>query len=135
MHLLSIEDTRFCEVFEVLVVSEDLDQESCLFEPVLPILKSLHNCESFFIRYSIITFSWVHQFQHETDWMMSIIHLFLGQDGSIHIIQHIGFHLELSIQIGVCKNRSLTDLPFQEFKGTMLIFGPLPGLVLLEKVM
>ena len=66
---------------------------------------------------------------------MSIICLFLGQDSPISIIQCIGFHLELSIWIGVYKNRSLTNSPFQEFKGTMLVFGPLPGLVLLEEIM
>ena len=33
------------------------------------------------------------------------------------------------------ENRSLTDLPFEEFKGTMLVFSPLPGLVLLEEIM
>ena len=50
--------------------------------------------------------------------MVSIIHLFLGQDGSIGIIWNIGFHLELLIQIGVHENGSLTDSPFEEFKST-----------------
>ena len=67
--------------------------------------------------------------------MALIICLFLGQDGSVSIIQCISFHLELSIRIGVNENRSLTNLPFQEFEGAMLIFGPLPGLVLLEEIM
>ena len=31
--------------------------------------------------------------------------------------------------------RSLTDLQLEKFKGVLLIFGPLPGLILLEKVM
>ena len=59
-HLLSIENMRFCKVFKVLVVREDLDWELCLFEPVSPILKSLHNCKSLFIRYSIVVFGQVH---------------------------------------------------------------------------
>ena len=29
----------------------------------------------------------------------------------------------------------LLHLPFQKFEGTMLIFSPLPGLVLLEEIM
>ena len=66
VHLPSIENTRFCKVFEVLVVSENLDQEFCSFEPVSPILKSLHDCEGLLIRYTVVVFSWVHRFQHET---------------------------------------------------------------------
>ena len=65
---------------------------------------------------------------------MLIIRLFLGQDGSVGIIQCISFHSELSIQIGMHENRSLTNLPLQEIEGTMLIFSPLPGLVLLEEI-
>ena len=126
---------RFHKIFKVLVVSEDLDWELCSFEPVSPILKSFYNCECLLIRYSIVALSWIHQFQHETDWMMLIIHLFLGQDGSISVIQCIGFHSELSIQIGVHENRSLTNSPFQEFEGAMLVLGPLLGLVLLEEIM
>ena len=59
-HLSSIENMRFCEVFELLVVSEDLDQELCSFKPVLPILKPLYNGESLLIRYSVVVFSWIH---------------------------------------------------------------------------
>jgi hypothetical protein len=37
-HLAPIENARSCEVFEVLVVSEDLDQQSCSLEPMSPVL-------------------------------------------------------------------------------------------------
>ena len=126
---------RLCEIFKVLVVSEDLDRKFHLFEPVSPILESLYDCERLLIRYSVVAFGWVHQFQHETNQVMLIICLFLGQDSSIGIIQCIGFHSELLIQISVHENRSLTNSPLQEFKGAMLIFSPLPGLVLLEEIM
>ena len=135
VHLSSIENMRLRKIFEILVVSEDLNWKFCSLEPVSPILKSLHNRESLLIRYPVVMFSWVHRFQHEADWVVSIIHLFLGQDSSISVIRCIGFHSELSIQIGVNKNGSLTNSPFQELKGTMLVFGPLPGLVLLEEIM
>ena len=59
-HLSSIENVRFCKVFKVLVVSEDLEWEFCSFEPVLPILKSFYNCEHLFIRYSVVAFGWIH---------------------------------------------------------------------------
>ena len=135
VHLSSIENTRLCKILEILVVSEDLNWKFRLLEPVLPILKSLHDCKSLLIWYSVVTFSWVHRFRHEADRMVLIIRLFLRQDSSVSVIRCIGFHLELSIRIGVNKNGSLTNLPFQEFEGAMLVFGPLPGLVLLEEVM
>ena len=134
VHLLSIENTRLREILEILVVSEDLNQKFHSLKPVSPILESLHNRESLLIQYSIVTFSWVHRFQHEADRMVSIIRLFLGQDGSVSVIQCISFHSELSIQISMNENRSLTNSPFQEFKGAMLVFSPLPGLVLLEEI-
>ena len=59
-HMLPIENMRFHKVFEVLVVSEDLDQEFCSFKPVLPILKSFNYCESLLVRDSIVTFGQVH---------------------------------------------------------------------------
>ena len=61
-HLSSIENMRLREIFKILVVSEDLDQKFCSLEPVSPILKSLHNCESLLIWYSIVAFGWVHRF-------------------------------------------------------------------------
>ena len=134
-HLSSIENTRLREILEILVVSEDLNWKFRLLKPVLPILKSLHNRKSLLIWYSVVMFGRVHRFRHEADRMVSIIRLFLGQDGSISIIRCISFHLELSIRVGVNENGSLTNSPFQEFEGAMLVFGPLPGLVLLEEVM
>ena len=133
-HLSSIENTRLHEIFEILVVSEDLNWKLRSLEPVSPILKSLHDCESLLIWYSVVVFGRVHRFRHETDWVVSIIHLFLRQDGSVSVIRCIGFHSELSIRIGVNENRSLTNSPFQEFEGAMLVFSPLPGLVLLEEI-
>ena len=135
VHLSSIENPRLHEILKILVVSEDLNRKFHLLEPVSPILESLHDRESLLIWYSVVTFSQVHRFRHEADRMVSIIRLLLGQDGSISVIRCIGFHLELSIQVGVNENGSLTNLPFQEFKGAMLVFSPLPGLVLLEEIM
>ena len=134
-HLSSIENTRLCEILEILVVSEDLNWKFRSLEPVLPILESLHNRESLLIWYSVVMFGWVHRFRHEANWMVLIICLLLGQDGSVSVIRCIGFHSELSIQVGVNENRSLTNSPFQEFEGAMLVFSPLPGLVLLEEIM
>ena len=85
-HLSSIENTRLHEILEILVVSEDLNRKFRSLEPVLPILESLHDRESLLIWYSVVTFGWVHRFQHEANWMVSIIRLFLGQDGSISVI-------------------------------------------------
>ena len=85
-HLSSIENMRLCEIFEILVVSEDLNWKLCSLKPVSPILKSLHDCKSLLIWYSIVAFGWVHRFRHETNQVVSIIRLFLGQDSSISII-------------------------------------------------
>jgi hypothetical protein len=43
-HLLSIEDVGPCEVFQVLVVSEDLDWQFCLLKPMSPVLQTLNDC-------------------------------------------------------------------------------------------
>ena len=64
-----------------------------------------------------------------------IISLFLREDGSICIVPSIGFHLELSVGIGMHEYWSLTDSQLEKFKGVLLVFSPLPGLILLEKVM
>ena len=66
---------------------------------------------------------------------MAVISLFLGKNSSIHIVQSIGFHSELLFRISMHKDRSLTDLQLEKFEGMLLVFGPLPGLILLEKVM
>ena len=66
---------------------------------------------------------------------MTIIGLFLGENSSIRVVQSIGFHLELLFGIGVHEYGSLTDSQLEEFEGMLLIFGPLPRLILLEKVM
>ena len=135
VHLSSIENPRLHEILKILVVSEDLNWKFHLLKPVSPILESLHDRKSLLIWYSVVTFGRVHRFRHEANRMVSIIRLLLGQDGSVSVIRCIGFHLELLIQVGVNENGSLTNLPFQEFEGAMLIFSPLPGLVLLEEIM
>ena len=62
MHLPMIQDLRFCKVLQILAVSEDVDQEMSLFEPVTPILETFHDCKSFFIRNPIILLCQIHGF-------------------------------------------------------------------------
>ena len=62
VYLSSIENMRLREIFEILVVSEDLNQKFRSLEPVLPILKSLHDRESLLIWYSVVAFGQVHRF-------------------------------------------------------------------------
>ena len=60
--------------------------------------------------------------------------MFLQEDSPICIVQSIGFHSELFVGISVHEYGSLTDLQLEKFKGMLLVFGPLPGLILLEEI-
>ena len=65
--------------------------------------------------------------------MMVVISLFLGKNSPIRIVQSISLHLELLFGIGMHKDRSLTDSQLEKFEGMLLVFGPLPGLILFGK--
>ena len=67
--------------------------------------------------------------------MVMVISLFLGQNSPICVVQGIGFHSELLFGIGMHENGSLTDSQLEKFESVLLVLGPLPGLILLEKVM
>jgi len=131
-HLPAIQDSRFHEVLQIFVVGEDVDWETSLFEPVTPVLKTFHNRECFLVGNPIIPLCQIHGLRHEADQMMATIGLLLRKDGTIGVVRGIGFQAELRIGIGMNKDRSLRDVPLQEFEGHLLVLGPLPSLVLLE---
>ena len=65
---------------------------------------------------------------------MAVVSLFLGKNSPICVVQSISFHLELLFGISMHEDGSLTDLQLEEFEGVLLVFSPLPGLILLEEV-
>jgi len=66
-HLSMVQDPRFHKVFQVLMISEDVDWKTSPFKPVVPILKSFYDCKSLFVRNTIIPLSWIHGFRHKAD--------------------------------------------------------------------
>jgi len=132
MHLLPVQDPQFRKVLQILVIGEDLDQETSPLKPVAPVLETFHDRKGFLVRDPIILLCWIHGLQHEADQMMVTIGLLLGEDGAIGVVRGISFQVELSIGIHMDKDGGLRDAPLQEFEGYLLILGPLPCLVLLE---
>ena len=114
------------------MISEDVDWETSLLEPVAPVLKALHDCESFLVRDPIIPLSRIHGFRHKANQMVAAISLFLGKDSTVGVVRGIGLQVELSIGISMNKDGSLRDVPLQEFECHLLVLGPLPGTFLLE---
>ena len=116
------------------MISKDMDQEMSALKPVVPVLKTFNDREGFFVGDPIIPLSRIHGLGHKADRVVAAISLFLGEDGTIGVVRGIGLQAELSVGICVDKDGSLRNAPLQEFEGRLLVFGPLPGLILLEQV-
>jgi len=62
VHLPSVQDSRFREVLQILVIGEDMDQKTGSLKPVAPVLKTFHDCKSFFVGNPIIPLGRIHGF-------------------------------------------------------------------------
>jgi len=131
-HLPLVQDSRFREVLQILMIGEDLDREMSPLEPVAPVLKTFYDRESFLVGDPVIPLCQVHGLQHKTNRVVSTVSLFLGKDSAIGIIRGISLQAELRVGIHMDQDGGLRNAPLQKFEGVLFILGPLPHLVLLE---
>jgi hypothetical protein len=67
--------------------------------------------------------------------MMLAVNLFLRQNGTVCIVRSVSFHAKHPFRIGMNKDGSLTDLPFKDFEGGLLVLSPILFVVLLKQGM
>ena len=119
-----VQQFRAHEVFQILMVAQNLDRVARTLPVGPPFLKSPDDCHEFLIVDFIIAFPRAVLFGVKGHWMPNTIGVVLGENAGRDIVRSVGFDYYFSVVVKVMENGCWCKCFFEEVEGCLLLWSP-----------
>ena len=113
------------EIFQVLVVGDDVDRRRSSLKVVAPSLESFKNCQEFLIVDVVVEFGGGKRPGVESD-RMNFVGDNDGKDGTEGVVRGVSFNDDLSVGVPLNEDRSGGEGLLQRIKGILTLISPSP---------